>query len=316
MFNIFTIIISLFLLISCSDDKDTADTLTPKANTPAVIPLQQQVIEEKETTQVNEPEANILEEETSEEEDAYESNKEWDVIVTPQDSDHFELPKNNIANNSAKAEEDIDNPDTQKDVEEKNSARDTNNSEVIDKPTFQVNKNDIVLGNPSAKVVLIEYYSPTCPHCAYYNKTILPQLKTKYIDTNQIAYVIREFIGNKYDLDAAILQRCPKTVESFLKFQKILLDSQEEWSTTNKYRELLIEIGGKEGLSKAEYEQCLKDDQLVKMLLANTNLANSSPNFMGTPAFFINAVPVTGGYKLNNLIILLDKALGVSEPAK
>ncbi len=76
------------------------------------------------------------------------------------------------------------------------------------KVTFKVDDNDMVLGNKKSNVIVVEYFSPTCPHCAYYHQTIFPELKKKYIDTNKIAYVVREFIATKQDLDAAILARC------------------------------------------------------------------------------------------------------------
>ena len=75
------------------------------------------------------------------------------------------------------------------------------------KVTFKVDDNDMVLGNKKSNVIVVEYFSPTCPHCAYYHQTIFPELKKKYIDTNKIAYVVREFIATKQDLDAAILAR-------------------------------------------------------------------------------------------------------------
>ncbi|RVC61020.1 DsbA family protein, partial [Mesorhizobium sp. M4B.F.Ca.ET.088.02.2.1] len=38
------------------------------------------------------------------------------------------------------------------------------------------------LGKDDAKVTIVEYASMTCPHCAHFNETTFPELKTKYID--------------------------------------------------------------------------------------------------------------------------------------
>ena len=43
---------------------------------------------------------------------------------------------------------------------------------------------DHPLGPADAKVTLIEYLSPTCPHCAAFALDVYPQLKAEYIDTN------------------------------------------------------------------------------------------------------------------------------------
>lgn len=176
-------------------------------------------------------------------------------------------------------------------------------------PTFLVSKNDIVLGNSDAKVVLVEYFSPTCPHCAYYNKIIFPKIKKKYIDTNEIAYVIREFIGNKQDLDAAILARCPNDKESFLKFQSVILEQQDKWSGSHKYRDLLTNMGQIGGISPEAYAKCLNNNEIIETLLSNTNLASKVESFVGTPAFFINGVQVKEGYSVEVLSKFLDRAL-------
>ena len=76
---------------------------------------------------------------------------------------------------------------------------------------------DIVLGNKEAQIILIEYFSTTCHHCSSIHQKIFPTLKEKYIDTGKIAYVMREFIGNKQDLDASILARCNGNKDQYFK---------------------------------------------------------------------------------------------------
>ena len=49
------------------------------------------------------------------------------------------------------------------------------------------------LGRKDAKVVIIEYASMTCIHCANFHKDIYPKIKEKYIDTNIIKFVFRDF---------------------------------------------------------------------------------------------------------------------------
>src|SRR5690554_6731821 len=51
---------------------------------------------------------------------------------------------------------------------------------------------DLVLGNPDAKITIVEYASMTCPHCVNFNNRVLPELKKKYIDTGQARLVFRE----------------------------------------------------------------------------------------------------------------------------
>lgn len=176
--------------------------------------------------------------------------------------------------------------------------------------SFNVEKTDIVLGDKDSKVVVIEYFSPTCVHCASYHSNIFPEIKQKYIDTNKIAYVIREFIATKQDLDASILGRCKGDTESFMKFQNVILQQQDKWAYSSKYRELLTDIGQLGGVSAEDYKKCLSDDKIAETLMANTNLVAKMPKFMGTPALFVNGMPLDLGRNvIDNISVAVEKAL-------
>lgn len=320
--NILIIISSLCLLISCTEDKDNSKN--PNNNTDDSPVLTTPATQEISTTSpLKETFVNSSNDHTPNSTDSFaadtplepeEANpilnsKESGPLPPPPDSNNSVTIQNNIDSSDEPAPSDTPPllPQKEEDNTPENNNRD--NNETFEVPTFKVNKNDIVLGNANSEVVLIEYYSPTCTHCAYYNKAILPALKKKYTETNKIAYVIREFIGNKADLDAAILQRCANNLDSFLKFQTVILEQQDKWAGNNRYRELLINIGKSGGISAEDYETCRKDDKIVKILIANTNLANNAPHFIGTPTFFINGQQISGGYSLENLSNQLDKAL-------
>lgn len=68
----------------------------------------------------------------------------------------------------------------------------------------QIFISDIVLGNRNTSVVFIEYFAPTCAHC--YHLQIFHELKSKYIDTGRIAYVMRECVRNRLDFDTSVLE--------------------------------------------------------------------------------------------------------------
>jgi protein-disulfide isomerase len=61
---------------------------------------------------------------------------------------------------------------------------------------------DKIDGDPAAKVTLIEYASPTCPHCALFSNTVLQPFKDKYVKTGKVKFILRPFARNT--MDAAI----------------------------------------------------------------------------------------------------------------
>src|SRR5580700_5997879 len=69
---------------------------------------------------------------------------------------------------------------------------------------------DMTLGNPKAKVTVVEYASASCPHCAHFNNEVFPAFKAKYIDTGMVHYVFREFLTPPAEVAAAsfLIARC------------------------------------------------------------------------------------------------------------
>ncbi|WP_341756059.1 MULTISPECIES: DsbA family protein [unclassified Candidatus Tisiphia] len=283
MHNVLIILVSL-LLISCSEEGDKSNDKNKQLGNKTELTQEKTPTEENNDNIANEP---------------------LNIIVDQQD------PNRTTSTNTDKPIDTTTNSVKTESADIKTDVQVVSPQQMPYKPTFNVSRNDIVLGNIKANVVVVEYFSPTCPHCAYYHDTILPKLKEKYIDTNKIAYIIREFIGNKQDLDAAILQRCPNNIDSFLKFQSVILSQQDKWGVSNRYRELLTNIAQIGGVSAETYAKCLNDNQIVETLLANTNLAASVPNFVGTPTFFVNGM-LTNGYDLQTLSKAIDKALNNS----
>nr|WP_267879943.1 thioredoxin domain-containing protein [Acetobacter papayae] len=63
------------------------------------------------------------------------------------------------------------------------------------------------LGNPNAKVVVEEWFSLTCIHCAHFAENTFPQVKTNLIDTGKIRYVFHDFPTDQTATIAAMVAR-------------------------------------------------------------------------------------------------------------
>ena len=193
---------------------------------------------------------------------------------------------------------------------------------AINMEDFNIEEEDFVLGNRNAKVILMEYSSLTCPHCSFFHKEILPKLKEKYMDTGKIAYVLREFVANKQDLDASIMGRCYEDVEDPLKLLNLLYIQQDSWAFSKNYREIIMNLGGLAGVSREKYIECLSDKPTIEFLLKQAKIITSYPGFIGTPAFLVNGMMHKGSYSMEVLSKAIDAKLkeveteGESEKAK
>lgn len=195
--------------------------------------------------------------------------------------------------------------------DEKNNENQKNSSDIssIPESNFSISEGDIVLGNSKSKVVMIEYFSPTCPHCVSFYKNIFPKIKNKYIDTKKISYIFREFVGNKQDLDATLLARCKGKVDDYMKLKDLILLTQEKWAYSKDYRDKLTQMGILINLSEEEYKKCLESKYLMQIILNNRKLVASEPNFVGTPTFFINGEFFNKPYSFENISNAIDECL-------
>lgn len=189
-------------------------------------------------------------------------------------------------------------------------------SDLQDKSDFTIHPMDYVIGSKDAKVTLMEYSSPTCPHCSYFHKEVLPKLKEKFIDTGKVKYVLREFVANKQDLDSAIMGRCYKNEEDPIKLLNLLYIQQDAWAFNKNYREIIINMGGLAGVSRGQYMECLANKEIIDFLLEQAKNIATYPNFIGTPAFFIDGVMHKGMYSLDGLSKALDDKIRLVESEK
>lgn len=176
-----------------------------------------------------------------------------------------------------------------------------------------IHESDYVLGDKNSKVVLVEYSSPTCPHCSFFHKNVLPKLREKYIDNKKIAYILREYITNRQDLDSAVLGRCYKNEEDPLKLLNLFYLQLDNWAYSKNYRELLVNMGKLAGVSPEKYNECLKDKKMIEFLMNNAKIVGEHPDIIGTPAFFINGQLYKDAYSFEGLSGAIETAFSEVE---
>jgi protein-disulfide isomerase len=155
---------------------------------------------------------------------------------------------------------------------------------------------DMGMGSPTAKVTVVEYASPTCPHCAHFAEEIFPAFKAKYIDTGKVRYFLRELPIHAPDGPAYLLARCVGKDKYFSVVDAMWrsLPKTEAESASWDVRSVLLKIAASNGMSESQALNCMGDaDQINKM---NTRVERESKQYdvNSTPTFIVNGKKLEG----------------------
>jgi protein-disulfide isomerase len=153
---------------------------------------------------------------------------------------------------------------------------------------------DMALGPADAKVAIVEYAAPTCPHCARFNKDVFPKIKSEYIDRGRVRYVFRDFPLNIKDLACTMLARNIAKDDAAKYFAVVDIMFRQQDQLVEKTGETLKLIGRQAGLSVQAFEDCLKDQAMQDKIAAVQKYAEDVLKVDGTPTFFINGQVIVG----------------------
>jgi protein-disulfide isomerase len=158
---------------------------------------------------------------------------------------------------------------------------------------LNITPDDRILGNPNAPNTIIEYASLTCPHCAHFENDVLPELKKKWIDTGKAKLVLRDFPLDEPALRAAMIARCAPP-DKFYAYVDTFFAAQEKWVMARDYRDALARLVKLGGMSKEEFDNCLKDTALENKIVEGRLIASKELDVNSTPTFFINGTRFAG----------------------
>jgi protein-disulfide isomerase len=166
-------------------------------------------------------------------------------------------------------------------------------------PGFTLVSTDKTMGNPKAKVVLIEYGAPSCSICAYFFQNEFPKLKQNYIDTGRIFYVFRVFPLRELDGDSEKMARCLPE-DKYFTFIDQLWRNQPKWDNAEypgitDAHAALVQQGRIAGMTSEQVDQCInnkeQDDRINKVAAE----AEQRYSINATPTFILDGTPLSAG---------------------
>jgi protein-disulfide isomerase len=155
---------------------------------------------------------------------------------------------------------------------------------------------DMEIGKADAPVTIIEYSSLSCPHCAAFHKDVFPALKSEYIDTGKVRFVMREFPLNPPALGGAVIARCLEPGRYFA-FTSVLFAKQEDWAFKEDAFAPLKALAKQAGMTDDEFDKCINDESLQQKILAIRE-EGQKKGVNATPSFFINGELLKGAATL------------------
>ena len=168
---------------------------------------------------------------------------------------------------------------------------------------------DIGMGAPEgAKVTVVEYASVTCSHCAEWQESTWAPFKAKYVDTNKVRFVFREFPTQPVPVATAgfLIARCAGEDKYFDVIHKIMA-SQDQIFGGVPPRDILLPIALEAGLTEAQFQTCITDPEAIAGMEARIR-AGLDAGVNGTPTFLVNGEKVIDT-SLSGLSEKIDAAL-------
>lgn len=190
-----------------------------------------------------------------------------------------------------------------------------------------------VMGNPNAKVKLIEIGALSCPHCKAFEDEGGPTLVEKYVKSGNVSWEFRTYmIHGVLDMPANLIAQC-NGIKSYFPLVQALYKDQATWMgkveatpqdklaqlqnlPTNQMFVQMATLAGLQdwaaarGVPQAKSNQCLSDQKMIDHQVQITNDVNNQyPDFQGTPAFVINGKMLSNTASWDKLQPQLDAAL-------
>ena len=171
------------------------------------------------------------------------------------------------------------------------------------------------LGNPDAKVKLVEFLSYTCPHCAEFAQEGQAALQLGYLAPGKISIEIRHLVRDPVDLTVGMLVNCGATSkfagnhEAFLLGQKRWIAplgaptqaQRTRWTTAVAAgrRAIASDFGfytimERRGYRRTDVDRCLADEAMARRLAETSAKEWDRPGVDATPSFAINGVVMPG----------------------
>ncbi len=168
---------------------------------------------------------------------------------------------------------------------------------------------DPFLGDPNAKVNVVEFADYQCPFCEQFFKTTFPQIKKDYVDTGKVKFYYKNlaFLGQE-STDAANAALCAKEQNQFWQYHDYLFNHQGQENSGTFSKDNLKKFAADLGLNTTQFNSCLDGAKYNSVVQADAAEANKN-GFNSTPSVAVGSTPIIGAQPYSQFQSAIDAEL-------
>ena len=160
------------------------------------------------------------------------------------------------------------------------------------------------LGEETAQIIIEEYASMSCGHCASFHNNYLDKIKKEFIDTGKAKLIFYDFPLDRGAMIGSMITQCMNDKQFFPVLSR-LFQKQTEWTQSDNILESINTVLKPLGLDKNRILSCLEENEenqnRWKSLLAGRKYAIDIKGVEATPTFFVNEKKVEGKFDIKKL---------------
>ncbi len=156
-------------------------------------------------------------------------------------------------------------------------------------------KTERSLGDPNAKVTVMEFFSLTCTHCAAFARGTMPEVEKDLIAPGKVRFVFHDFPLDQVALTAAMVARY-LPLSQYYPFVSALFASQDRWAFARGINptDEIWKLAALAGMGRPTFEQAIADTDLKNWILQQQQADQDRWKIDSTPSFVINGQKTAG----------------------
>ncbi|WP_417493364.1 thioredoxin domain-containing protein [Maricaulis sp.] len=150
---------------------------------------------------------------------------------------------------------------------------------------------DHAIGSVDAPLLMVEYASYACPHCAHFQTDAWPTIRSEFVETGEVRYIFRPMLTAPPQLAAIgiVLAECADEDRYFSAADLLFAEQSTIFETAQAQGDVAAvyhRIAAAVGLSEEALDACLADPAMSELVNNGARQAYED-GIAGTPSFVI-----------------------------